>query len=140
MEPVSNQTSTLNTAVKLGCTGAAVGATVRGGHAFLIQRNILKNPDVFIKMATGEVARSKGFNTPFFRGTKEAADLANAKLDEYLKKVVEFAKSGKYNFKGIAMSAAKGAVIAGVTWLAIYGLYKVIKKCIGKNTSNVDKA
>ena len=123
----SVQNNTVRTAGKIACAGAAVGAAVGGGVAYMAQRIILKNPDEFIKTVTGKVAKKKGFNTPFFKGTKEAADLANEKLDEYLKKAVEFAKSGKYNLKGIAKKAGVAAAKAAVFCAGIYALDKFVQ-------------
>ena len=120
------------TAAKFAAAGATVGAAVRGGMTYAAQRSILKNPNEFITKVTGEIATKRGFNTEFFKGTKEAAELANKELDNILKTAVDFAKGGKYDWKAIAKQAGTGALIAGATWAAGYGIYKGIKYLINK--------
>ena len=125
-----NNNSTAQTAAKVAGAGAITGAVIQGGNALYCQHKILSKPDEFITTLKGEVEAKKGFNTKFFKGTQEAADLANKQLDEYLQKGIDFAKGGKYDFGAIAKKAGVGAVIAGISWAAIYGIYKVAQHAL----------
>lgn len=134
MESINNNNPNYQTAVKVATAGAAAGAAICGGWAFATQRNILKNPDEFIRKATAEIAKEKPFHTAFFEGTEEASKAALKSLDDALKAAVDFAKGGKYSFKGIAKNAGIGALAVGAMSLGAYGLYKLGQKVFHKGS------
>lgn len=149
MDAVNNNNNTFQTAAKIVGAGAVVGAAVQGGITYARQRAALKNPDEFIRNATALAEQQKKWHTEFFDGTAEMANAAKAKIDEGLKQATEWVKAGKFDYGKIAKAAGKGAVIAGVTWGALYGIYKGVKHLLkggakvvaeGVNEANNKKA
>jgi len=109
---------------------ATAGAAVGCGAELYRQAKILRNPDEYIKTVTGEVEAKKKFNNPFFKGTQEAADLANKKLDAYLQKAINFAKGGKLDFLSVLKKTATNAGIWGGVAAGLLGLSFLMNQAI----------
>ncbi len=126
---MENNVNVVKTTAVAGTIAAGVGAAANAG----LQKMIFKKPDEFIKTLEGHIESTKKYNNPFFKGTQEAADLANKKLDDVLAKFKDFATSGKIDFKMIAKNALKvgaiGAAFAGFFAL----LYNLTQKTIRNN-------
>ncbi len=120
---MENRVNVAKTAAIAGTIGTGIGAVADA----VIQKSILNKPDEFLTQIKGQIESKKAFNTPFFKGTKEAADLANKKLDEAFKKIEEYVKVGKINFKAVA----KNAAIVGAIGAAVVGTFALMYN-IGK--------
>lgn len=107
-------------AAKIGTAGAVAGAVIGGGKELIRQKDILKHADEYIKTLEGEIAQKRSFNTPFFKGTQELADLANKQLDDMLAAAKSFVGRGKLDMKPILKKAGK---VAGIAALASAGIY-----------------
>ena len=125
---LSNQNNAVRKIATAGGIGAIVGATVRGGLNYVSQKNILKNGDTYIKQMEGEIATQMQFCTPFFKGTKDAADIAKQALQNCLDQARQFVQNGKVNFGQVAKQAGIGALIAGATWASVAALIQLLKK------------
>ena len=124
---MENKINVAKTTAIAGTVGVGVGAAANA----IWQKSILNKPDEFITQLKGQIVSQKKFNTPFFKGTKEASDMANKKLDEVFKKIEEYVKAGKINFKAVAKNAAVigaiGATIAGAFALIYNNCKKEIR-------------
>ncbi len=112
--------------------GGAVGAGVGALTNLHLQKTILKNPDEFLTQIKGQVAKQRNFANEFHQGTKEAADLANAKLDTFVKNAEEYIKAGKVNVKGVA----KNAIAVGAIGAALVGTFALIHNACKKAVKN----
>ncbi len=117
-----------NNTAKNASIVAGVGAIISGAGEVIKQKKIFAHPDEFIRNTEAFIAKEKNFANSFYMGTKEAADAARKKLDDYLEQAKKFAKSGKYDYKTIARKAAKG----GLMGLAVVLGFELIRKLIIK--------
>lgn len=104
--------------IKTTAIAGTIGAGASAAANIAVQKSILSRPDEYLTQLKGRIESDRKFNTSFHKGTQEAADLANKKLDECLKKAQQYIAKGKINFSSVAKYAAiGGAIVAGITGL-----------------------
>lgn len=89
--------------VKISLTAGAMGASAGAISAFVAQKKVLNNPDVFIKKYEETIAKANPFNVP------------KPHLDKALETVKKFAEGGKFDFRAIRNKALIFGVLAGAT-------------------------
>ena len=121
---MENRINVAKTTAIAGTVGVGIGAASNA----VKQIKILKHPDEFIAKIRGKIASQKKFNTPFFQGTQEAADLANKQLDIAFAKVRDFVTKGKINFKAVAKNAAMTGFAVACAAFIFTKLFDIGKK------------